>query len=663
MPKEIDPSDATRRVIVLVFLIPFLIALIAGGLAWRAHDRAPRARLGLLDLSSWQFKTNAPAPLSGEWDLYWNQLLEPGDLAEIASTERSYLRLPGDWRRQFYAEKRLPRDGYATLRLRVYLPLGADSLSLEIPHIQTAYRLWANGQLIAAAGQVGTGVESSVPHYRPKMVELGSPGQTLELVVQMSNYHHRSGGWMDPLLLRTDVDAIGRERTARFQSMILGGFLVLGLHYLALYWLQPARKDLLLWAVLGWLSALYAAVLHDLVLTDVDGLGWELRRKLFYVLPMSVAWVAIQITCRLFPDESGHWPARLSSGLFPALIGLVLVLPARIYTQYLAVMLLLLTGTHLFLHYTAARASIRGRRNGLWILIGTVGVSFASALEYLRTLGLQPLSGDWNGIVWVSIPLVLMVIHVGHHKEVLGSQQVLLEQNQALTGQLQAQLEQLRGARLLLAGQEERQLRSIAEFLHSRVQTKLILAAHQLSQLKGLVKGHTEAAAVVERVRERLDDVRQNDIRLVSHQLHPAAISVGLTTAMQTLAAEYQDRFHVTVEHSERMIALDNPERSLVPEPARLTAYRVVAEALSNAAIHAEATSVQITLDTQNGDLLLKVQDNGRGLVPEKVQPGLGLTTLSARIAEIGGSITIHSSPGSGTRLEFNIPMQPTAEG
>src|SRR5690606_9408325 len=91
-----------------------------------------------------------------------------------------------------------------------------------------------------------------------------------------------------------------------------------------------------------------------------------------------------------------------------------------------------------------------------------------------------------------------------------------------------------------------------------------------------------------------------------------------------------------------------------IKEPHRTTVYRVVQEALTNCAKHAEANQISVSLRRYAKGFRLLVQDDGVGLrgVADTVA-GLGLLGIKERVREIGGQMTVHSTQGAGTTLEI----------
>ena len=91
--------------------------------------------------------------------------------------------------------------------------------------------------------------------------------------------------------------------------------------------------------------------------------------------------------------------------------------------------------------------------------------------------------------------------------------------------------------------------------------------------------------------------------------------------------------------------------------------FRAAQEALSNVAKHARAAKVQITLTYLGDTLLLDVADDGTGFDARAATDGYGLVGMRQRLSRVGGTLTVESSPGSGTILNASVPLPGSAEG
>jgi signal transduction histidine kinase len=229
--------------------------------------------------------------------------------------------------------------------------------------------------------------------------------------------------------------------------------------------------------------------------------------------------------------------------------------------------------------------------------------------------------------------------------------------NTELLEQLQARVEELAHSRGLITEAEERLRRELAEVLHSRVQNRLLLIWYRLEELQDLLPADPAAAQQqLGEIRDQLDQIREQDVRELSHRLHPSIIRAGLLPALEALADE-TPKVQVTIDAGPAVEALDAASApNGIPEVVRLTGYRVVEEALGNVVKHAGATHVDVRLYLAGTQLVIRVHDDGHGFDPHAFQPGLGLGSIAARVERVGGRWSIASRPDEGTTIEVVLP-------
>jgi signal transduction histidine kinase len=126
---------------------------------------------------------------------------------------------------------------------------------------------------------------------------------------------------------------------------------------------------------------------------------------------------------------------------------------------------------------------------------------------------------------------------------------------------------------------------------------------------------------------------------------------LGLAPALQWQAREFSRRSGVPVE-----LLLDGDLE--VPDEHRTCVYRIVQEALTNAARHARAKSIRVTLHGGGEALSLAVEDDGLGFDVQRVRGrGLGLLNIEERVRELGGHVQFLSAPNRGTLMRCEIPV------
>ncbi|MEU7872545.1 HAMP domain-containing protein [Dactylosporangium sp. NPDC049140] len=198
-------------------------------------------------------------------------------------------------------------------------------------------------------------------------------------------------------------------------------------------------------------------------------------------------------------------------------------------------------------------------------------------------------------------------------------------------------------SRFVLATDQAR--RRIEHDLHDGIQQRLISLGLDLRRLQEDVPTELpvlreELSAVVAGLTGTVDDVRE-----LSRGVHPAILSDGgLRPALRALARRSGMAVNLDVRLDDRL-----------PEPVEVAAYYVVAESLTNATKHAQATVVSVQADVGDHQLHLVVRDDGVG----GAEPGhgSGLIGLADRVEALGGTLTLHSPRGCGTCLEVRLPL------
>jgi signal transduction histidine kinase len=216
----------------------------------------------------------------------------------------------------------------------------------------------------------------------------------------------------------------------------------------------------------------------------------------------------------------------------------------------------------------------------------------------------------------------------------------------------QAQLRQLT-AQLLSAQDDER--RRIARELHDELNQRVISLAFDIDDHMQQAPGLPEAARTTLQVVKNEVAELSDHLRDLAHRLHPSVLDdLGITSALRVCAQEFQQREHISVR-----LALEESDKPLGRHLAECL-FRVTQEVLRNVAKHAGATHVFLGLTCQEDHVLLQIEDDGRGFLPQdrhSVQRGLGLVSMGERVRLVEGTLTVTSDPGRGTRLAVSIPL------
>jgi signal transduction histidine kinase len=203
--------------------------------------------------------------------------------------------------------------------------------------------------------------------------------------------------------------------------------------------------------------------------------------------------------------------------------------------------------------------------------------------------------------------------------------------------------------RLLTVEEDER--RRIAMELHDGVGQVLTALTLTLDAASG-TPGEQVSAQRISSAR-RMGATALAEVRHLAHRMRPGRIEErGLTAAIRDLAG--QSGFPVRV-HLDPSI---DPPPALEPTMT-LGVYRIVQEALANAARHSGAPAAQVAMALRDRHLLVLVSDEGRGFDPATaVDPGIGLAGMYERAELLGGRLSIQSALGEGTRVLLDMPVR-----
>lgn len=201
--------------------------------------------------------------------------------------------------------------------------------------------------------------------------------------------------------------------------------------------------------------------------------------------------------------------------------------------------------------------------------------------------------------------------------------------------------------RLLTVQEDER--RRIAGELHDGVGQ--VLTALTLTLDAASSAPRPEVATRRIRLARRLADTALAETRDLAHRMRPARLEErGLVAALRDLAKQSGFPVRVVAE-----AAAADPH--LLGPTATVEVFRIVQEALANAARHSGAPQAQVSLARRDGRLTVVVSDDGQGFdLAEAHEPGIGLAGMEERAGMLGGQLTIESQSGHGTRVTVSLP-------
>jgi PAS domain S-box-containing protein len=223
---------------------------------------------------------------------------------------------------------------------------------------------------------------------------------------------------------------------------------------------------------------------------------------------------------------------------------------------------------------------------------------------------------------------------------------------------LKATSEQLRALSASLESAREEEGIRIARELHDELGATLSSLRWDLEDVVEVISESTDLsqfAGLQQRIEAMIEltDTTVNAVRRIVSELRPIALDeLGLTEAIEWQAQQFQARSGIICRCG---CSLEHVE---LKQEHSTAVFRIFQEALTNILRHAQATEVDITMKEEDGELVLTISDNGRGITEkEKSGQSLGLLGMRERAHLIGGKIDITGSDGKGTVVTVRIPI------
>jgi len=214
--------------------------------------------------------------------------------------------------------------------------------------------------------------------------------------------------------------------------------------------------------------------------------------------------------------------------------------------------------------------------------------------------------------------------------------------------------EELSELALASSSVREQEKSRIARELHDELAQALTALKMDAAWVREHLPGEQPALAAKLATMQALLDDTVAATRRISADLRPLMLDdLGLIPAVEWLVQNFTQRTGIACE-----LAIGTPELEL-EDPYATTVFRIIQESLTNAARHARATQVEVTLERSGDAVLLCVRDNGAGFSPDDPRKpnSYGLLGLRERAYLLGGEVRIDSAPGRGTGIEVSIPV------
>ena len=646
-------SIKTALLVLIVTGIVFILSATALNQMSPKRSAAPLAHQGVLELNGWNFSRDGNVLLNGNWEFYWDQLLDPHDFFSAAPEPTGYYSVPLYWTK--YPGLQLPAKGIATYRLIIHPDNPHQILALKLPEIYTEFSLWVNGKRIESNGSFAG---KPARYLRPDVYTLRTNSPAIELVLQIKNAAHSNAGIGQKILLGTPEN-IYRERNLNLaiDLILLAICFFAGCYHIILYLFKPADQELLYFAVFSLSVALRAAICNETFIMQLfPDLPFEIGSRLL-TATIPVSMIAMLFYCRrLYRHESSGPSFYFLLGGNSIYVAIIAFTSTYFYASIFNYFLLIIDVSILWSLIAVLRA-IRNGNQPAWIFLAGAVFLVAGAVNdmlfynqliqkgYYLSLGLSLF------IIAQSILLAIRFSNAFHEVERLSVR--LTHMDKLKDDFLAHTSHELRTPLHGIVGLAE----SMADGAAGRI------TPHQRRNLEMIASSGKRLTRLVDDIMD-LSRLKNHDVKLV-----PKSVSLA-KTADDVLCLSRP------LLHSSSVL-LQNRIPAALPnvwaDENRL--QQIFYNLIGNAVKFTAAGNITLTASVVDGMAEIRVTDTGSGIAAEKLPDifqdfrqwymptpprggnGLGLP-ITRRLVELhGGTIQAHSELGRGTCFILTLPL------
>jgi len=671
--------------------VTYLFVLAVCTLSSLHAQEEPLVEKGVLDLREYDFLNNGPVEVKGEYEFYWNQMINPA--LEGDSGEMIYTEVPGSWTKLRNEHPEVTRFGFATYRLLILLPEKVDELAFSVEDVYSASGYFLNGKAIDYLGFPGVNKYQTVIRYsRPLMIGTVSD-QELELLIRVSNFDNRISGIVGGLTL----GKVGQMQESRQKDLfrghfLIGAFLIIGIYFLGLYLIRTEHYRLY-FSLLCFLMALRVVMIVEIPVIDTLNLNGLTTARLDYINIYFFAPFFILMIRSIFPIEFPNLVYRISMWVSSVFIAIVVFTPISFFSftfPYFFGFFILISIIFL---YVIIMAWIRGRSHapaytlGLLILfVGTLN-DMLNEIEVIETV----LIVHYTMFIYL---LVYAYIFADKSNYLQKKSQKLADEVSLVKNHLEDLVEERTTELQAMSTELERQKkklestnRDLVEAMNARNRLFAIIGhdvrapiGYNLQALEMLI----ENPDIVEEERKELlkmmassSEVTYNllDNLLVWGRSQTGKLKATLVRVkLKDLIDESLELINIGLKDKHLKVEVYVSEEHYV-EADRDQLYIVIRNLVSNAMkFTPEKGSIYISSKKISGEMVISIRDTGIG-IPDGILDklldtrshistngtrgekgsGLGLKICQEIVQTNNGWMRIESSSGEGTTISFGI--------
>jgi signal transduction histidine kinase len=624
--------------------------------------------------------------LQGEWQVEYGQLLTAEEMQAIDSPV--YAKIPHTWTGMEFRGEKLPSTGFATYYTKIIIEKNYNEFSINGKVQSTNYKLFINGEEIGEVGRLGPSSETAEPDYRNKIFEIPTDKDTLEIIMQISNFHYRKGGMSrPPEMAEKELLIEDRGKNISLSFFLIGSIFFMGLYHLGSNFFRTRNKMNTYFALVCLFTILRSLSVNEYLLTDYLNFPWWLSTRIELTSFYLIFAFTIRFIYYLFPEYIPKFFANIPYYIGISATVITLFTPIVYNSNLVPIMQVVTVVTGIAILYYIFKASLKGNKEVIIALIGFILLFAVTVIEIL--IHQSQIVADLIFALGIFFYLFSHVIILANRQNqtYIKNQDLSLalqQSNQRLEKTVEERTKELNERNKDLV-QNNEELKKI----HDEKNGLIHVLAHDLksplNNNKGLIqlikmpnnldKEQKEFLKKLEKSNEQGVQLIEDLLQLykLESQQNPELENINVESYFTEIIQKHEDNAGLKKIRIEKDIKAIDKEFQSDPDKIQ----RIMDNLISNALKFSyENSTIYIKVEAKEKGLSIEVKDEGMGILAEEQcrifhkfqkmsnkptagesSSGLGLSIVKTLVEQLKGTIEFESAPRKGTSFKVELPV------
>ena len=360
--------------VLLLALMTVILLMVSNLLSENHKDKEfPTAIDGVFNISSLSLNKTKSIPINGNWRFDSQQLLLASDIKQRKESS-FYISVPRVWNDQVVDENRLTGEGYGTHSVLIQLDKEYPQLSLKMPIIGTAYRVYVNDELLSSAGVVDADPGKAQSSYERKIINFVPPSSQFTVLVQVANYGFFYGGIWNEIRIGLPEALQQEQGKIILQStfMIAIFFTICGFNFIQFSLSTNNNIPLLIACICILLALRELEQSQILYLVDIFYIPFDWSVRINYLSFYGAMPLALQYFKQSYRREYNQRVIQIVNAICIGFCLSALLTPVSFFSPFMPIFQLFAIFVLLYMTFGIILAVIRKKKHAKLMLIGTL---------------------------------------------------------------------------------------------------------------------------------------------------------------------------------------------------------------------------------------------------------------------------------------------------